>query len=410
MLLQAKGAGALPLGIYYHVPFCARSCDFCAFYQEAPKRPDILAYLKGIEQELALRPVPRQADTVFWGGGTPGLLTARDIYRLGAALLDRLPGRPLEWTVEMAPSTVTHERLKALQDLGVTRVSMGVQSFDSTHLETLGRPHTRSQIYRAIERLKEAAFTDLNLDLMFAIPGQSLGDWEADLREATAWEPTHLSTYCLTFEDDTALWWRWRAGQTQRASEEQEAAYFELCWEVMAQAGFVQYEISNYARPGHECRHNLHTWMMGEWLGFGPAAASQFGGRRFMNVPDQGAWLAGLACEQPHEVEVVPLSEVLVASDALIFGLRMNRGVHVDALQRRFPALDLSPARQVFLRLEDEGLGAFCGPRFQLTPTGRLLADSIAIELLDAWERQAASPAAATADLRMRAPQPAGRA
>ncbi|MFA5257462.1 MAG: radical SAM protein, partial [Opitutales bacterium] len=191
---RASASGPLKLGLYVHVPFCARRCEFCAFYERAPKRADIDRYLCGAQRELDTLKPPRHVDTVFWGGGTPGLLLPADMERLGRATLDACGGPPQEWTVEMTPGTMRKERLEMLRSMGVNRISMGVQSFDERILEALGRMHSREQVFTAIDAARAAGFDNLNIDMMFALPGQSFEQWETDLREAIATGPEHIST------------------------------------------------------------------------------------------------------------------------------------------------------------------------------------------------------------------------
>ena len=270
---QGIGSGAAAPGIYVHVPFCAHACDFCAFYQIEPRRPDIDLYFDAIAREFALvAPGPGSA-TAFWGGGTPGLLSARDLERLGRLQVDRFGVPTREWTVELAPGSVRPDKLRVLRDLGVTRVSLGIQSLNARLLDALGRRHSQSQIQKAWEAILAAGFPSKNLDLIFAIPGQSLEDWRSDLDAAVAMEPDHISTYCLTFEEDTALFVRLSAGKVS-IDVERERAFYEAGWDQLEASGYLQYEISNFARPGHACLHNLNTWRMGEWWGFGFSAAS----------------------------------------------------------------------------------------------------------------------------------------
>ncbi len=375
--------GDLELGLYLHVPFCARSCDFCHFYQEAPSREELLRFLAGMEAALARRPPPRPARTAFWGGGTPGLLPAGDLERLGRAMLGANGGVvPEEWTVEMAPATVKADKLRVLRGLGVNRISLGVQSFQPALLEALGRVHALEQVHRAVELLHREGFANFNLDLIFAIPGQSLAAWEADLRAALAARPAHVSTYCLTFEEDTALWLRLQRGQVRRRQPDEEAAFFEAAWEILGRNGFAQYEISNFARPGHACRHNLATWRMQEWLGYGPSASSQFAWRRWTEPHSLDEWLAGLAGGPGRHAEEMDLTPAVLAQDALIFGLRMNEGVDLHALERRFPGA--LPARwpEFQARLVAEGLAELNDGVLRLTAPGRLLADRIGAEIL----------------------------
>ncbi|TVP80413.1 MAG: radical SAM family heme chaperone HemW [Puniceicoccaceae bacterium] len=377
-----KTSSNQPIGIYCHVPFCASTCDFCAFYQEKPRRGDLDRYLDAMDLEFAQLPRDREVDTVFWGGGTPGLLSARDLQRLGHSLLNQLGAAPLEWTVEMAPSTVKMDKLNALRDLGVTRISMGVQSFHPELLESLGRLHNPKQIEIAWERVQSAGFAQTNLDLMFAIPGQSLEQWEADLRHAAGLSPTHLSTYCLTFEEDTALYVKLSQGKVS-IDEEKELRFYERGWELLAELGYAQYEISNFSRPGAECMHNMNTWRMREWLGCGPSAASQFSGERYQRPANLGAWCAAMESGQMPKMECVVLDDTMLLIDAVIFGLRMNQGVDLCSLRRRFPgASELPQLESCLLKFEREGLLETEGSHCRLSHRGRLVCDAIGSALL----------------------------
>ncbi len=380
----APGADT-PLGVYVHVPFCASTCDFCAFYQTSPTAEGVSGFLDGIEKEMTLVPRGRAVSTAFWGGGTPGLLAPRDLERLAAAVREFCGGgAPAEWSVEMAPASVTAARLQALKDGGVTRISMGAQSFQPALLEALGRQHTREHILRAYERIRAADFASVNIDLMFALPGQDETAWLADLEAALALAPDHLSTYCLTFEEDTKLWVKLSEGKV-KLDPEHEARLYERTWERLAAAGYEQYEVSNFARPGHVCRHNLNTWSMHEWIGFGPSAASQVAGWRGTNPADLQRWREQVERGERMTEDRVRLSPALLAEDALIFGLRMNAGVDPVALARRFPEGSWQGARAVLTRLVAEGL-AERGPgsRVHLTTAGRLVADAVGAAVMEA--------------------------
>ncbi|MDB6168036.1 MAG: oxygen-independent coproporphyrinogen oxidase [Verrucomicrobia bacterium] len=381
---QAKAATAKPLGLYVHVPFCASTCDFCAFYQTKPTAEGVERFLAGIESEAALVEWTRPVTTVFWGGGTPGLLSPRDLGRLAELVHRRCGGAPAEWTVELAPASVTPQRLAALRAAGVTRVSMGIQSFQPALLDALGRQHTREQVYAAYDLLQAADFPSVNLDLMFALPGQTEAEWAADIREAVRLAPDHLSTYCLTFEEDTALWIKLSQGRV-KLDPELEARLYESTWAQLAGAGYAQYEVSNFSRPGHECRHNLNTWHMEEWIGLGPSAASQSHGWRGANVADLDRWQADVSRGERVTEDRVALTPSLLAEDALIFGLRMNAGVDVAEWKHRCPRAPWAGVEELLGRLVADGLATRQGERVQLTNRGRLLADSVGAEVMEAF-------------------------
>ncbi len=383
---QAKAEDVRPLGLYVHVPFCATTCDFCAFYQVHPTAESIEGFIKTLSAEARLVNWDRPLSTVFWGGGTPGLLSPADLGRV-AEIVHALPGgrSPSEWTVELAPASVTRERLSVLRSAGVTRVSLGVQSFRPALLDALGRAHSREQVYRAYERIRAAAFTSVNVDLMFALPGQTADEWDADIDEAVSLAPDHISTYCLTFEEDTALWVKLSQGRV-RLDPENEARMYERTWERLAAGGYGQYEVSNFARPGHACAHNVNTWRMAEWAGLGPSAASQLAGWRGSNIDNLPQWVARVARGERMTEERSALTTALLVEDALVFGLRMNEGVDLGLLRARCPGAPWERVDALIGRLAEEGLASLEGTRVRLGPKGRLLADTVGSEIMAAFD------------------------
>jgi oxygen-independent coproporphyrinogen-3 oxidase len=371
-----------PLGLYVHVPFCASTCDFCAFYQTTPTREGVVGYLNNVRRELDLVAWRKRVDTVFWGGGTPGLLAPQDLRTLGETVRAACGGAPAEWSVEMAPASVTDARLAVLKEIGVTRISMGVQSFRPELLDALGRQHTREQVFRAYDRVRAAGFASVNLDLMFALPGQDEAAWRGDMAQAVALAPDHVSTYCLTFEEDTKLWVKLSKGQV-KLDPEHEARMYEGTWDALAEAGYAQYEVSNFARAGHVCAHNLNTWRMHEWVGIGPSAAGQHGGVRGANPADLEKWGAQVADGRRMTEDRVELTPALLAEDAMVFGLRLNEGVDMSALRARFPGVaGWGELDAVLARLTDEGMLERAGDTARLTRKGRLLADAAGGELM----------------------------
>jgi oxygen-independent coproporphyrinogen-3 oxidase len=386
---QAKAEEVRPLGLYVHVPFCATTCDFCAFYQVHPTAESVEGFIKSLSAEADLVNWDRPLSTVFWGGGTPGLLSASDLGRV-AEIVHALPGGcgPAEWTVELAPASVTPERLAVLRGAGVTRVSLGVQSFRPSLLDALGRAHSRDQVYRAYERIRAASFASVNVDLMFALPGQSAAEWDADIDEAVALAPDHISTYCLTFEEDTALWVKLSQGRV-RLDPENEARMYERTWERLGAAGYGQYEVSNFARPGHACAHNVNTWRMADWAGLGPSAASQLAGWRGSNIANLPEWAARVARGERATEDRSALSPALLAEDALVFGLRMNEGVDLGLLRARCPDAPWDRVDALVGRLSGDGLASCSGTRVRLEARGRLLADTVGSEVMAAFDKPA---------------------
>ena len=359
--------------LYIHIPFCLQICPYCNFYKDiaGPGKADPLVEAVIREAELfGNRCAPR---TVFIGGGTPTALSVMQLERLFAGLRQHLDFADTdEFTIEMNPATVTTRKAELLRGFGVNRVSMGVQSWDPHLLKLLGRVHDADQVRRSFAILREAGFDNLNLDLIYGIPGQTLAQWEESIRQTADLQPEHISAYCLTYEEDTEYFERMTRGEF-REDVESDAGFFERGVEMLSAAGYGQYEISNHARPGRECRHNLAYWEGADYLGLGPSAWSTIGERRWQNVPDTAAYV------QAVHAGVRPLrnEEILPAAtreaEKISFGLRMNAGIDPARLAER---------HDLITGLREEGLLEDHGPRVRLTPRGRLLADEIAAELM----------------------------
>jgi len=286
----------------------------------------------------------------------------------------------------MAPSTVKADKLEVLRGLGVSRISMGVQSFNPKLLDSLGRLHNPKQIYNAWERVQAAGFDQTNLDLMFAIPGQSIDQWEADIREAVHLYPTHISTYCLTFEEDTALYVKLSQGEVS-VDEDKELRFYERGWKMLDELGYKQYEISNFSRAdtgaSGECTHNINTWQMHEWIGCGPSAASQYCGERYQRPANLEEWSVALKGLDFPKTEYMELSDDILLMDAIVFGLRMNCGVDLDSLYTRFPqATCRGDIEASLMNFSSEGLVDLIGSKVRLTHRGRLLCDAVGSALI----------------------------
>ena len=372
-----------PLGLYVHVPFCATTCDFCAFVQSKPDRKQINRYLSALKSEArhCKTLTKKTVHTVFWGGGTPSILLPDDLRTLGGIVHEYWDlGDCREWTVEVAPASVTPSKLKVLKSLGVTRISMGVQSFDPATLEEMGRLHSVNQIHRAYDWIQSEGFEQVNLDLIIAFPGQNEDHLLKDLEHALALKPDHLSTYCLTFEEDTQLYAKLQKGE-YKIDPEKEADLYTSVWNYLEKQGYSQYEVSNFAKPGCQSIHNLNTWKMHEWIGLGPSASSQFGGKRWTQNPDFEKWEHGIAKAQPTCIDESTLTIEDLANDILIFGLRTIEGVSLKDLGQR-TGMDLGAYLPVLNQLVEEELADWHGDTIRLNLNGRLKADAIGVEIL----------------------------
>ena len=326
---------------------------------------------------------PRSVETIFIGGGTPGVLSPDELSELCEIVGEKSGDEVKEWSVELAPNEVSTKKLRALKSGGVTRVSLGVQTFDAELLGEMGRRHPPEKALSAYDLIRDMGFDSVNLDLIFGAPGQTIEQWEGDLSLAAELSPDHISTYCLTFEEDTALYARLAKGELS-IDPEREAAFYELAWEYLPNRGYGQYEVSNFARIGMESLHNLNTWRMNEWLGYGPSAASQFGGKRYSNISNLEVWGHSLEENNASRVEDLEvLSDGNLAYDSVLFGLRLNAGFDFAEIARRFsvPSSAFDPLRLFFERFEDEGLVYREGDHYRLLATVRILADAIASEL-----------------------------
>ncbi|MFQ3577452.1 MAG: radical SAM family heme chaperone HemW [Verrucomicrobiia bacterium] len=361
------------MNLYLHIPFCPKICPYCSFYKEASDRNKTAGFVEAVLREaqqfqttLGQRVAPR---TIFVGGGTPTALPTPLLLKLFRGL-QRLMDFSMvkEWTIEMNPATVSLEKATELRQLGVTRVSMGVQSWDAMMLERLGRVHSAAQADRSFAILREAGFDNVNLDLMFAIPGQSAQTWIASLEKTFSLQPEHLSAYCLTYEEDTAYLSALLRGELVRETEN-EIDFFAVAMERAEAAGYHQYEISNYARPGYECQHNLGYWRGEDCLGLGPSAVSTVNGRRWKNVPDTTLYMARIGQTGHARIEEEELDGETQLAEQLAFGLRTSEGVSLSKAKERLACLE---------ELETEGLLERTRDRVRLTRRGRMVADEIA--------------------------------
>lgn len=382
---------ALPItSLYVHVPFCAHKCEYCAFYSEASSGELINRYVGALVRELEIVAHDLKPRTIFLGGGTPSLLNLRQWETLLRTLekLNLLGAE--EFTVECNPATVSGDKAKMLRDSGVNRISMGVQSLDEKLLDRLGRIHSREMVFKSFDVLRAAGFDNVNLDLMFAIPTQTMDIWRATLDEIIAMQSEHLSSYEVIYEDDTPLFHQLQAGEFSVDEELACALYDELISRA-GDAGFQQYEVANFARnpaglpappapgiPSRACKHNVNYWRGGWYYGLGPSATGYVRGVRTKNWSN-----TQLYCEQLEKgrrafessEELPPLKR---AGETAAFGLRMNAGWPFAEFQR---TTDFDLRREwnsEMSELAGRGWGKISPDGFQLTPEGLRFADAAA--------------------------------
>ena len=376
--------------LYVHVPFCAKKCEYCAFYSEASNGAIIERYVDALIREMELVAADLKPRTIFFGGGTPSLLNLKQWEKIltTMARLNLLGAE--EWTVECNPATVSLDKAKLLRAHGVNRISMGVQSLDENLLERLGRIHSREMVFKSFDTLRAAGFDNVNVDLMFAIPGQTMEIWRATLAEATALGSEHISCYEVIYEEDTPLFEQLQAGKFAVDEELACAMYDELLSFTDAK-NFQQYEIANFAKnisgvqneiPDRACQHNVNYWRGGSFYGLGPSAAGYVRGARTKNWSN-----TTLYCEQLERGRrAIESSETLNAlaraGELAAFGLRMNAGWPLVQFQQR-TGFDLRQEWQTEIKeMIDLGYAQIDEQRFQLTRQGLRYADWAAEKFL----------------------------
>ena len=344
--------------LYIHIPFCAQKCAYCDFASWAGREAAREAYFSALNAELDswIARVGNEFSTVFIGGGTPSLVEAEYICSVAQKIVCG------EFSMEANPGTLTPEKLSAYRAAGITRLSMGVQSFDDGLLKKIGRIHTAAQAEEAFRMAREAGFDNINIDLMYALPGQTMAQWQATLERAARLAPDHISAYSLIIEEGTPI-----AEWAEPADDDLVNAMQRACTKYLAECGYGRYEISNYAKPGRECAHNICYWTRGDYIGIGCAAHSMFEGRRFANTVDLDAYISGTRI-----VEETVLTEQDAAEETVMLGLRMTKGIAVSALP------DIRAAE----RLAKGGIARFEDGRFMLTERGMELQNAAVLELL----------------------------
>jgi len=355
--------------LYVHVPFCIHKCDYCAFYSyslmDSPKDLSSV-YLEGLEIEMAKmqKDAPQGVSSLFIGGGTPTVLKETELERLLRMIQRYFPMSPgVEQTMEGNPGTITEEKIRLIQSYGINRFSLGIQSFNDQLLNAVGRVHTAKQAREAIERLREAGFKNLNLDLMFGLPGQAMTIWQMSLEEALSYSPEHLSLYGLMLEEGTPLFERYTGKTNGERGEARgtvleekakmstglvqvdllpdgdlQADMYEWAVKRLKSEGYRQYETSNFARPGYECQHNLGYWRGGDYLGVGPGGVSCLNRVRLKNIEDVQMYKILLSKGQcPLDEsgrEILSLRECM--GERMILGLRLEEGVHLKTFEDDF--------------------------------------------------------------------------
>ncbi|NLE65480.1 MAG: radical SAM family heme chaperone HemW [Elusimicrobia bacterium] len=364
--------------LYLHIPFCARKCHFCSFAIAVNQTHRVREYLDALGREADARPVADILGSVYVGGGTPSCLSEEEAVLLWERTVGKFSvGGGAEVTWEFNPESVTLPKARLLRGLGVTRASLGIQSLNAERLLYLDRAHRREDAITAFEILRTAGFSNVSVDVMYGFPGQRSEELARDMREVLALHPDHLSVYQLTIEERSLLFAR-----GQRGYLEEDPSLDDAVVETARTAGLLQYEISNFSRPGYESRHNINYWEGGEYLGLGMAAHSHVRGRRSWNAETLFSYLEAVRDRGTAEAggEELPPAEKMV--EAFLFGLRMNRGVSLEELRSRF-GTELSGEKiEAIESFVEMGFLEEAGDRIRTTVRGRRVLDEISARLV----------------------------
>jgi oxygen-independent coproporphyrinogen-3 oxidase len=367
--------------VYIHIPFCLAKCHYCGFNsQPLEQSAELKKYFQALIREITEhRNEIKDIKTIYFGGGTPTIASAALI---GKVMNELRPWSPnAELTIEANPGTVTLEKLKALREMGFNRLSLGVQSFNDGLLKKIGRVHTARQAVKAFELGTKAGFVNINLDLIYALPGQSLNDWKKDLAKALSLEPRHLSLYSLTYERNTEFKKQKAEGRITPCGEETEADMYLEAVDRLGRAGLKRYEVSNFSRQGFCSAHNINYWRAGDYLGFGAGAHSHRGDKRWSNVKNAGRYVRtvnGGKSPADFRETITPEQQRF---EFLFLGLRMAGGIDLRKYQQKFGISPLEHKPQVWLRWKENGWAEWNKKNLRLTPKGLLLADGLAVEL-----------------------------
>lgn len=366
--------------VYIHIPFCLSKCRYCAFDSvPATGAGQIERYCRALENEIRNSDIEIQnLETLYFGGGTPTILDPKRISGIMSALRKKAAFDPeAEATIEANPEAVGPGKLRALRDTGLNRLSLGVQSFNDQALKLLGRVHDGKRARQAFEQARAAGFDNVSIDLIFGIPGQGLEQWKEELSKAVALCPEHISAYCLSYEPGTELA-AWRdLGQIEPCENDMEAEMFLEAIDVLGQAGYQHYEISNFAKPGYRSRHNLNYWKCGDYLGLGAGAHSHLGGRRWANIASSAEY----AAKAEIGGSTIGFEEDLTWEqrifEAIFLGLRMVEGIDLEDFRGKWGKSPLDHRPEAWDDLFSRGQAILAGPYIRLSTKGLLLADEL---------------------------------
>ena len=374
------------LGIYLHIPYCLHKCGYCDFNSHPENLEESEVYVSALLSEIgrySTKLTGKTVSTVFFGGGTPTLLPAASLDKLLNNVKNHFNlSSDCEITVEANPATVKQETLEQIRSSGFNRISIGVQSFSADELKLLERVHNEEEIHTTVDRARQAGFDNLSLDLMFGLPGQSPEKWKSNLRKALEKKPDHISAYSLTIEPATSFFKLHERGLLQLPAEETQLEMFQNTIDTLQSAGYEQYEISNYARPGFESRHNLNYWDNGEYLGLGAGASSYLNGERFKNTNLPSRYIREVQAGGSAVESTEKLAPLHAMGETIMLGLRRLKGIAINDFENRFQISFKKVYGKVIDPLLDEGLITLNQTHMALSRKGLYLADSVILKFM----------------------------
>ena len=370
--------------VYIHIPFCATKCYYCAFNTYTFHKEEAKAYLHALRTEMELyasETVPLQ--TIFIGGGTPSILSANALARLFTDIHQHFQITPnAEITVECNPGTVDREKLKVMRDNGVNRLSFGLQAMQDETLKQLGRIHTVAEFLQSYRLAREAGFENINIDLIFALPNQTMEAWHHTLNEGISLEPDHISAYNLVMEETTPFYERWQAGKLRLPTEDTEADMFQYTLDTLTAHGYVHYEICNFAKPDHFARHNLVYWNNQPCIGLGAGACGYINGVRYTNIRGIPSYIHKLSQRHKPIADTEQMTGHTEKAETLMLALRKREGISLEVYQNRFGE-DIGVAfESVLKKWLDLELLERTATHLRLTPRGLFLANEVFVELM----------------------------
>jgi len=376
-----------PLGLYIHIPYCIHKCGYCDFNSHPIKHDEMDHYIDALVAEMKhyakIYSNTNIIKTIFLGGGTPTTLTIYQLERILKECVKEFKVAPAaEITIEANPATIDIEQMKSIRKTGYNRISIGVQSFDKTELKLLDRAHGPEEVHSTVDCARKAGFDNLSLDLMFAIPNQSLSSWESNLDKALEKNPEHLSTYNLTIEQGTAFSKLQSNGKLIMPEDGHQLELYKKTIERLTKKGFHHYEISNFARQGKECKHNITYWENTNTLGLGAGASSYIDGTRFKNINLPVHYIRQVKEGKTAVEHSETLEPRQAMGETIMLGLRLLQGISIHQFERRFQVSFINLFKNIIHSLKEKELILIEDDHLRLSPKGLFLADSVILEFI----------------------------